>query len=457
MDASLIASEMKVTDLNEDCLVHIFFLLKNKDLVNVVQVNTQFRDIGRRVFSSKNKHIDILSPFENSRNAENAFTKTKNLLEQFGDLIVSTGFDYTVVKKATMRKNVHDLIIKYCRKTLEEVNFLGISDNLKFTKPFPKLKSLYFCDGYFHHSMNEIRQFFPNVETISFDNIQGLSWHWRFQAQHIPSLQSFDNGYDASHYTPKPDMGWYLDLMQINHFIAMNPQLHKFSTSLNSHKCCKSSLGYILEQASVECPVNEKKVNDHPMSFRITVKSCAADCNVIDRLVVPYERVEKLELCLKRLTATEFITKCGKIKKLRLYLQFDSHLFNASYFKNIASALPVLEELMLVLETKQKDELFANLMDFPPAQTGRVSYEKGSIHRAIHPFVTQCKQLVKIDYRHTFDSYNMDKSKEFSRLYKEDMNDFEKTIRHEKLNWTSDHKKIDNFGSVSHIYQLTKE
>jgi len=120
--------------------VRIFSLLDNKDLVNVVQVNIQFREIARRVFSKNNKWIDILSAFEYSKrsNPQKAFTMTKNLIEQFGDLIVSTGFDYTDVKKATMRKNVHDLIIKHCRKSLEEINFFGSLDGLKLEERYLK-------------------------------------------------------------------------------------------------------------------------------------------------------------------------------------------------------------------------------------------------------------------------------------------------------------------------------
>lgn len=452
-------SQMKVTDLIDDCLIDIFSLLDIKDLVNVVQVNIRFRDIGRSVFSKNNKWIDILSAFEETKNAQNAFTMTKNLLERFGDVIVGTGFDYTVVKKKAMRKNVHDLIIKHCSDTLEEINFLGINDSLKFTKPFPNVKSLYFYDGGFHHSMSEISTFFPNVEKISLNNVEGLSWHWGFNNQHIPSLQSFDNGYDASHYAPKPDMGWYLDVIHINRFIASNLQLHKLSTSLNSHKCSNFWLAHILEQNFTEYTVNENegRVYDHPMSFKITVQSCAPDCEVVYRLVVPYERVESLELCLKGLNASEFITKCGNIEKLKLYLRFDSHLFDASYFKKIASALSLLKLLVIHFETKQKNDLFAQFMDFPPAETKEVYYEKGTIHRTIHPFISQCKQLEKIEYIHRFESRKTDDSKKFIKLITEDMNDFEKTIRHEQLKWTSNNKEVGNFGSIGYIYKLTKQ
>lgn len=449
--------QLKLTGLIEDCLIHIFSLLNDKDLVNVAAVDKQFRVICRGIFSRHNKWVDILSAFEEGPDAKQAFQTTKNLLERFGDLILSTGFDYTTVKKKSMRKKVHDLIMEHCSNTLEEVNFLELNDSLKFTKPFPKVKQLFFHDGTFHHSMTEIRKYFPNVEEIGFNNVEGLSWNWGFEPQHIPSLQKFDNDYDCSHYAIKPDMGWYLDIIHLNHFIASNPQLRQFSTSLNSHKCDHLWFMDFLERNFVELPANERQVNDHPMSFKITAQSCGDECNVFDRLIIPYERVESLELCLKKLSASEFIAKCRNIKKLRLYLRFDSHLFNASYFNKIATALPLLEELFLAMKTKEKRDYLARYMDNPPIQTNEIKYEKGVIS-ALHPFISQCQQLNKIDFRYTFECDEMDgpKKTEFSRQCTADIRDFDEIIRQEQVNWTSSNKEMDIWRTIGYTYKLTK-
>lgn len=452
-------SQMKLTDLIEDCLIRIFSLLKDNDLVNVAGVNKQFLYISRSVYSKniKGTDVDILLAFDEEKNAKKAFTMTKNLLERFGDLITSTGFDYSCVKKKAMRQNVHELIIEHCRDTLEEANFLGLNDSLQFPKPFPKLKTLYFVDGSFHHSMSDIGTFFPNVEKISFDSISGFSsgfaWNHGFEPHHIPSLLSFNNGYECSHKTTKPDMGWYLGVTLLNHFIALNPQLRKLSTNLNSHKCYGPWYTQFVRKNVVQIPENAR-MNDHPMSFKITAKSCASDCDVFDHLIVPYERVESLELCLKNLTASEFITKCFNIKKLRLYIRFDSNLFNSSYFNEIASSLPLLEEFFLALETKDKYDAFAEYL-FPNSQN-EVNYEKGSIG-TILPFINKCRQLEKIDFRYTFESrMSGPKKTEFTKKYMEDIQDFEKTIRREHPNWSSNNKEMDNFGSFGYIFELTK-
>lgn len=446
-------SDTKLSDLIDDCLIHIFLLLDNKDLLSVAAVNSKFRDISRIVFPKNNKWMDVLESFEECSDAAAALQETKDILKQFGDLIVSTGFDYSAVKKKIMRKQVHDLIMEHCSNTLEEINFLGLNDSLKFTKPFPKVKKLYFHDGSYHHSMSEIGKFFPNVETIGVDNIQEFSWNWGLQLIHIPSLQNFENGYDCSHYAPKPNMGWNLELIQLNLFIAANPQLRKLSASLNGHYC--SHLINALQPFPVML-AHEQNVNDHPMSFKITAKSCAADCDVVNRLIVPYERVESLELCLKGLAGSEFVTKCRNIKKLKLYLRFDSKLFNASYFNEIASALPQLEELLLSLDVKEKFDFYSEI--FGNHTGNQTNYEKGSI-RAIHPFLRQCTQLRNVHFRYSFDHIKMDgpKKTELTRKYNDDILDFDKIIRDERLCWASSHNHRETFGSIGYTYELTKK
>lgn len=444
--------QLKLTGLIEDCLIHIFSLLDDKDLVNCAAVNKQFRVICRGIFRGNN-WVDILSAFEEGPDAKEAFQTTKNLLERFGDLILTTYLDYTTVKKKSMRKKVHDLIIEHCSNTLEKVIFCKLNDSLKFTKPFPKVKQLFFHEGTFHHSMREIRKFFPNVEEIRFNYVKGLSWNWGFEPQHIPSLQKFDNDYDCTHFDSDP--GWYLDNVHLNHFIASNPQLLKFSASLNSHKCDHLRFMDFLERNFVELPANERQVNDHPMSFKITAQSCGDECNVFDRFIIPYERVESLELCLKNLCASEFIAKCRNIKKLRLYLQLDSHLFNASYFNKIATALPLLEELFLAMKTQKKRNYLSEFLDNPPIQTNEIKYEKGVIS-ALHPFVSLCQQLNKIEFQHSiFDAAGLAKT-EFSRQCIADIRDFDKIIRQEQVNWTSSNKEMDTWRYTGYIYKLTK-
>lgn len=380
-----------------------------------------------------------------------------------------------------MREKVHKLIMEHCSDTLEEINFLGLDHTLEFTKPFPNVKSLYFHDGSFHHSMNAIAEFFPNVETLHFNDVKGLSWNWGFKSHYIPSLISFDDGYDCSHYVPRPNMGYFLGLGQLNYFIILNPQLEKLSASLNSHRC-DDDLFYGCETGNdsdhsdanddeeegaaandnqlkplLERVAGERNHYDHPMSFKITVQSCSANCIAIDRLIIPFERVHNLELCLKKLNASKLITKCCNIRSLKLYLRYDSNLFNASYFNNIATALPLLEELVLSLHTKTDTFYrFFAYMDNPPLQQPELmKYENGTISSTILPFVRQCKQLFKIDFRFTFDEVTDSKAK-FARKWIEDVGDFGRIIRQEKLIWESKNIELNSYKKFGYEYSLTK-
>lgn len=90
-------SAMKLTDLNDDCLIHFFSLLSNNDLVNLCAASVRFNDAYRTVFSKrKNKWMDFLSAFRTNWIAEESFTLTKNIFDRFGDLILSTCLHWSI-------------------------------------------------------------------------------------------------------------------------------------------------------------------------------------------------------------------------------------------------------------------------------------------------------------------------------------------------------------------------
>lgn len=131
----------------------------------------------------------------------------------------------------------------------------------------------------------------------------------------------------------------------------------------------------------------------------------------------------------------------------QLHLQFDSRLFNEAYFNQIASALPYLEELVLALDIQQRSnyhicvfnqDTHAFVWITPFNDSNKTEHKKGSI-RVIHPFISKCTQLVKIQFGHfleqlsdnywrMFDEENI----ELLNHIFEDFSGFEK-----QPNWTS--------------------
>lgn len=152
---------MKLTDLNTDCLYIIFDQLDVNDLMNIVQINSEFQTIATDVFRRKysNYEIDILGTkfdrYEDAYETVNSrryirvrdFQISSNIMKFFGKHIRKLairnlrGRVYTSSSNWTMANRI---INEYGSDTLTQLTLGAISKKLwpQFTMPFKNVEKL---------------------------------------------------------------------------------------------------------------------------------------------------------------------------------------------------------------------------------------------------------------------------------------------------------------------------
>lgn len=138
----------QLLDLNDDCLYEVFSLkfIRLMDLCSIAECSVRLKQIACRIFTASHKicHLNSLSL--------STIHEVRRLLLNFGPLITEMWMEPTFLLRAKSEQSerVMDLVIRYCRKTLESLNLIDyeISSSLtvKLKPLFSKLQKLYIRD-----------------------------------------------------------------------------------------------------------------------------------------------------------------------------------------------------------------------------------------------------------------------------------------------------------------------
>lgn len=204
---------IKIVNLNDDCLDHVFNYLDFVDLLNVGQSNTRFQYAARIVFkrkydifemsvSSRGNELWLMCGIENSKRKEqidmgNNILQFQRLIWVFGDLISSIKLYYNIfISDSSNIKSFEQIFYEISEHPLESVIRIEFDQfPTVWVNKFLESKDLSLISNSCKWDLGNmlLSQLFPKLKHLKIS----------FMYHNIPYELDFDNGNDAhfSSYT----------------------------------------------------------------------------------------------------------------------------------------------------------------------------------------------------------------------------------------------------------------
>ncbi|XP_055306308.1 uncharacterized protein LOC129570643 [Sitodiplosis mosellana] len=282
----------KLTDVNFDCLEHIFKRLSLTDLLNVAESNKQLKPAADLAFKSQfgNRLIKINLSYksvqwfeQNKSTPAIPWSFCFKLLRCFGHLITKLKSIYDESRKydATLAAEFDRYVNEYCAESLVEIQFRNckarIMEDLK--KPFTNVESVCLAGVRFHNKTSELNAWFPKMRRLNLfaqsdDTI----------AVQFPHLQDLS-----------------LCLSSVNHdeerfaeLLHSNPNLRALSTNSNietKYLQCASELLQHLESLEIRRPISYS--GNRPVHFP-SVKKLTLQNVAPEKFPLTFDQLEEL-------------------------------------------------------------------------------------------------------------------------------------------------------------------
>lgn len=176
------AEPLRIIDLNNDCLEHVFKYLNVTDLNNVATSHGQFASAAHSVYKHKYRHQTLtisnagheLSIGDDTNKNSLSITPSA-FLRNFGEFVSKLTFDYG---SANGKDNGHHWrqierdVFKYCSKTLNEIILMNCHGNVmeEIRKPFTALQKLRVFGNNMNLKMIQTSKWFPQMYVLSLNN-----------------------------------------------------------------------------------------------------------------------------------------------------------------------------------------------------------------------------------------------------------------------------------------------
>lgn len=167
-----VSNNMKITDLNADCLEEIFDHLCPSDLLSVADTCTRIRKVAGLVFirkcgNERSIHIDnerIQCGWFNPLPSVHMDT-THQFLRCFGHLILKINFNCYEQSRSS---GIFRYINEYCAETLTSLSVSALEEYIfdDISKPFTKLKFLSFNGCMLGGNLTNFNKWFPQMEEL---------------------------------------------------------------------------------------------------------------------------------------------------------------------------------------------------------------------------------------------------------------------------------------------------
>lgn len=169
---------IEITDLNDDCLVHIFSFLKLPNLLNIADTCSRFKQVIRTMHKCKQatKSVKINS-------LPKSITYNLKLLRNFGDQIQTLLINYFGIYDTKSESSsqimvaVEQYIYKYCleSESLNELRLFYLPKDAfeSIEKPFKSVKAVYFYYGFLGEKISQFNRYFPKLISLEIGEISG--------------------------------------------------------------------------------------------------------------------------------------------------------------------------------------------------------------------------------------------------------------------------------------------
>lgn len=135
------ATPTKLTDVNIDCLQHIFNYLNLRDLLTIADANKSLRLAADEIFSRNYRKKTIFLRIMFARSIDlleisdqkieiNDLKRSLQLIRCFGHLISKLEYDYSIDTFPKRRSEVDAYINEYCAQSLIQIEFFTITEQV---------------------------------------------------------------------------------------------------------------------------------------------------------------------------------------------------------------------------------------------------------------------------------------------------------------------------------------
>lgn len=177
-------SSVKITDVNIDCLEHVFEQLNIDSLMIIADTNNWLKTGAIRVFihqfSKKTVILDniYMNKFGISHSSSQIvvrdFEKCLKFLRNFGHLIAKLHISYLFVDKR-YQTHVNQYINEYCTNLIE-ISFLSCSENMiDIRKTFTNVRKVRFVNCNLGYEMCRFNECFPNLRSLEFEGFNEIA------------------------------------------------------------------------------------------------------------------------------------------------------------------------------------------------------------------------------------------------------------------------------------------
>lgn len=223
-EAAVIAEpdEMKITDLDADCLEHIFKYLSIRDLLNVANSRNSFKEGVEHAFTSKYGKREVLFFIEKSKGK--IFEKGKGIIvKKFATGLIFLrcfGALISTLKVSGLRRKQHRefdrYLNDYCIETLKDLTFFDAPERAiaGLKQPFENVERLCVHCGVLGEKLSDFSKWFPGLQSLKLFRLHSLANSECIEV-HLPNLKCLD--IDDSHSV------FHLD--NVSNCFRLNPQL----------------------------------------------------------------------------------------------------------------------------------------------------------------------------------------------------------------------------------------
>ncbi|XP_031633574.1 uncharacterized protein LOC116347200 [Contarinia nasturtii] len=166
----------KITEVNDDCLEHIFNKLELVDLLNVADTCKHFRQSVDWVFERKYKSMKLYLTNINTKYTHELEIRVQSiwvfdiltalkLLRNFGHLLIT--LDISGFICGWMLQKIFHYINKYCVDTLTEIHFYCLQ-YFAMEVPLPKVETVTFSYCTLSGHIIEFNKWFPQLRNLEF-------------------------------------------------------------------------------------------------------------------------------------------------------------------------------------------------------------------------------------------------------------------------------------------------
>lgn len=184
----------KLTDINDDCLEHIFLYLNIEDLVNIAYTSKQLKPAAESAFSSNfGRKKMLIEEFSHGRIHIYDY-KQRLSRNQFHRLMSSFGHLILKIKLSDFKTSSLKKVNQFGCKSITDLRFYEM-DLHRMKKPFHAAETVAFFNVNTNWFCNPLNKLFPNVRTLDIN--YGHIWPWQIEVQ-FPHLNQLNISFSAS-------------------------------------------------------------------------------------------------------------------------------------------------------------------------------------------------------------------------------------------------------------------